>query len=361
MSPMSRTRKGGQTGGHAFSFAYVYPTADVIWVERAEDVPPWDWTRCGAMEEGPRPPWKSKHGGLLLYAARRAPNPYADAHALPVPAMSYPRIVRRDIGQHFSEVAARVHVEFLKLWKVAEKYGYSPFERHIDAEEIRQHEGEKKFREAVAGVALRAGILSPHGTADSIHDWWKAALEVAVWAHILRAFEDINAEMMLPEWFWPSIEMEWGIEGLHIPEGARQKQVLSLIRSAQGGYSKYAGGDGTIKTREARSIIAQSCLFPQFITPAMMYSTPHAQTGLGLPTVLRAEVGALDWARYELAQLYGAVQTRTCALSSCSAVFVPKNRSGRFCSPTCRGNEKKARQRASAKAVDSVTTASQPQ
>ena len=359
MSYVSKAQKVRHSIGHAFSFAYVYPTAAVVWVERPEDVPPWDWTRCDAMK-GPRAPWGTKQGGLLLYAARREPNPYADAHALPVPAMSYPRIVRQDTGQHASKLAPRVHSEFLRLWQVAENYHYSPFGEQGESVSAQQREGERRFRDAATGVALRAGILSPYGTADSIYDWWIAALEVAVWVDVLNTFE-MTESAVIPEDFWSGIEIYWGVAGPYAPEGTRLKKIYSLLKAAQVESRKNADVNGLVKKQDARSAIAQFCLFPLFMRTALMHSTPQAERGGGLPTVLRASVGALDWAHYELAQLYGAVQTRTCASLSCGGVFVPRRSNERFCSSTCKVREQKARQRAAARAASPVTTVSLPQ
>ncbi|WP_157465438.1 hypothetical protein [Deinococcus apachensis] len=292
--------------------------------------------------------------------------------------------MRRHHEQYFSRVSSPVYVEFLRLWRIAEKYGVLPG--------AAESEKRRKFQEAVVRAALRIGILSPHGTADSLRDWWEAALEVAFWVRLL---DDLNTEgPTLPEDFWLVCESTWDVEiytrreleelaeldpvGKEMlgsanvrwrkprdhKDGGLSTKASGLIHIAQNASSKKAKGSSTVTPAEARAAIAQECLFPPFIREAFKHSTPQAGDTLGLPTVLRARVGSLDWARYELAQLYGAIQTRTCASPSCGAVFVPSRKDARFCSNTCKESVKKARKRERRRGASStaqpVTTLTQP-
>ena len=380
MSPMSRAKKRGQLGGHAFSFAYVPPTAYVIWATHSGEVTPWDWTRCDSMK-GFREPWKTKSGGLPLYVSRHAPNQFADAHALPVPAMDYPRLVRKGTELPTSHDIPEVHTEFMRLWRVIEKHG-------MDFGAV-----QGAFQDAVIKVALRVGILSPHGIADSLLDWWAAALEVAVWADLLSALTEVG-NGPLPAEFWPSCEVCWGAQDYTVQElrelaknddwlkgmlaqgytafrfdtsredSGKASKAAALLATARSGAVRRAGNEGRnhdqVNATDVRASVAQDCLYAPFVRQALPHSQLTMGQGIGVPTILRVEVGALEWARLELAQIYGATTTKACGSLTCSVVFTPSRNDERFCSKRCKEREKKARQRASQSLSRFVTTASQP-
>jgi len=258
---------------------------------------------------------------------------------------------------------ARIYPEFLNLWREVEKHG-------VDFNVIHG-----AFQSKVLGVALHAGILSPHGTADGLHDWWAAALEVTVWVRLLRALQETDSGP-LPLEFWSSCEQDWEIQpyDLHdlkvlaerdewlrgmldqgyttfLPhlgenDNGQIQFVNGLLTAARTSAERRAVERGRqVEAADVRAGVAQDHLYTPFLRQGLPRSTLTLGQANGIPSTLNVRVGALDWARYELALLYGSTNTRACASPSCNVVFIPSRRNQQFCGARCKEREKKIRQR----------------
>lgn len=311
-----------KSGTRLWVLEYRPANLPVRWAESREEIPEFDWTK------GTSPFSASWDRAFVL---RDSPE---------WGAVGLPRLVRSDIRESGSHrLEASVTITLSRLWPHAIKKG--------------AEEAESPFRKAVQRAVERIGLLDPWGDerqtrvfldthllpiGDVLASWFYAALFGWFWQQLLQRTE----AMPFPATVVEMDRLRSGLE-TELPE-------TTFAFNFSEGFSNlfdYGPGFWTTEAPSREAWLAKmSSHFHHKARQALGFRIiPNPSEG-----ALYARVGALDWAWYELGELYApASGTRNCANPRCRHMFIPGAFGGgyKYCSKTCQNtknmNDKRVR------------------
>jgi hypothetical protein len=315
---MDNSKSTGQVTGQ--NFHYAPALLPLTWATRPSEVPSFDWIRKVVSPYATLPKGISKNERKrTLEAVKKAAKNY---HC------GLPRLVRANYDFFEPPVfEGKIYLEIAKLHKV----------------------GDSELPGAIVNTAQHIGLLDPHGTGDSLHHWKLAAKEVGFWLKLLRFIREnpYSSNEALGS-YWSGVFEAFGYK----PEDGKEetfyihdREVFRwLLKARDASVRRFlvADSDGTLRRNLAK------ILMEQFITASQGHT--HLVTDpftFNLRTIVR--IGALGFARYELAQLFYSNTTRECKADDCSHQFEPIPRGTQYCSDQCKERTNRRNYRAKLK------------